>query len=101
MPTTYAQKQSPAQKKDAPTAASVLDNSSPNESLQRKADMANEMVIQQIRFTEGFERKHCVKEGLSEESSTYASRGIPKNDVLTAEAYEVLKNYSAENSWLP
>ena len=41
MPTTYAQKQSPAQKKDAPTAASVLDNSSQNESLQRKADMAN------------------------------------------------------------
>ena len=41
MPTTYAQKQSPAQKKDAPTAASVLDSSSQSESLQRKADMAN------------------------------------------------------------
>ena len=41
MPTTYAQKQAPAQKKDAPTAASVLDTSSQSESLQRKADMAN------------------------------------------------------------
>ena len=38
---TYTQKQSPAQKKDAPTAASVHDNSSQSESLQRKADMAN------------------------------------------------------------
>ena len=38
---TYTQKQSPAQKKDAPTAASILDASSQNESLQRKADMAN------------------------------------------------------------
>ena len=41
MSTTYAQKQAPAQKKDAPTAASVLDSSSQNEGLQRKADMAN------------------------------------------------------------
>ena len=41
MSTTYAQKQSPAQKKDASSAASVLDSSSQSESLQRKADMAN------------------------------------------------------------
>ena len=41
MSTTYAPKQAPAQKKDAPTAASVLDSSSQGESLQRKADMAN------------------------------------------------------------
>ena len=41
MSTAYIQKQSPAQKKDAPTAASVLDSSSQSESLQRKADMAN------------------------------------------------------------
>ena len=41
MYTTYAQKQSPAQKKDAPSASSVLDASSQSESLQRKADMAN------------------------------------------------------------
>ena len=41
MSTTYAQRQIPAQKKDAPTAASVLDASSQSESLQRKADMAN------------------------------------------------------------
>ena len=41
MSTTYAQKQSPAQKKDAPSAASVLDASSQSEGLQRKADMAN------------------------------------------------------------
>ena len=37
----YAQKQAPAQKKNANTAASVLDSSSQSESLQRKADMAN------------------------------------------------------------
>lgn len=41
MSTTYAQKQATAQKKDAPTAASILDTSSQSESLQRKADMAN------------------------------------------------------------
>ena len=41
MSTTYAKSQTTAQKKDAPTAASVLDNSSQSESLQRKADMAN------------------------------------------------------------
>lgn len=41
MSTTYAQKQAPAQKKDASSASSVLDNSSQSESLQRKADMAN------------------------------------------------------------
>lgn len=37
----YVQKQSPAQKKDASSAASVLDSSSQSETLQRKADMAN------------------------------------------------------------
>lgn len=44
MPTTYAQKQSTAQKKDANTAASVMDHSSQGESLQRKADLANGAV---------------------------------------------------------
>jgi len=44
MNTTYAQRQTTAQKKDAPTAASVLDASSQSESLQRKADMANNAV---------------------------------------------------------
>ena len=44
MSTTYAQKQSPTQKKDAPTAASILDTSSQSESLQRKADMANNVL---------------------------------------------------------
>ncbi len=41
MSTTYAKSQSPAQKKDAPSASSVLDASSQSESLQRKADMTN------------------------------------------------------------
>ena len=40
MSTTYAQHQTTAQKKDAPSASSVLDASSQSESLQRKADMA-------------------------------------------------------------
>lgn len=44
MSTTYAQKQTTAQKKDAPSTASVLDSSSQSESLQRKADMANNAV---------------------------------------------------------
>ena len=41
MNTTYAQRQTTAQKKDAPSAFSVIDASSQSESLQRKADMAN------------------------------------------------------------
>lgn len=41
MSTAYIQKQSPAQKKDASSASSILDASSQSESLQRKADMAN------------------------------------------------------------
>jgi len=41
MSTTYAKSQTTAQKKDAPSASSVLDASSQSESLQRKADMAN------------------------------------------------------------
>ena len=41
MSTTYAKSQTIAQKKDAPTAASVFDASSQSEALQRKADMAN------------------------------------------------------------
>ena len=44
MSTTYAQRQNTAQKKDATTAASVLDNSSQSESLQRKAELANGAV---------------------------------------------------------
>ena len=41
MSSTYAQKQKTAQKKEASTAAAVLDASSQNEGLQRKADMAS------------------------------------------------------------
>ncbi|MBR5411967.1 MAG: DUF4157 domain-containing protein [Fibrobacter sp.] len=41
MSTTYAQKQATTQKKDASSASSVLDASSQSETLQRKADMAN------------------------------------------------------------
>ena len=44
MSTTYAQKQAPAQKMGAPSAASVMDSSSQSKSLQRKADMANGVV---------------------------------------------------------
>lgn len=54
MPTTYAQKQSPAQKKDANTAASVMDHSSQGESLQRKADLANgavQLIVQRKKET--------------------------------------------------
>ena len=41
MSTKYAQRQTTVQKNDVPSAASVLDNSSQSESLQRKAEMAN------------------------------------------------------------
>ena len=41
MKKSYAQKSSTVQKAAAPNAASVLDSSAQNESLQRKADMAN------------------------------------------------------------
>ena len=41
MNTTYTQQLFPTQKKGFPTAASVFDASSQSESLQRKADMAN------------------------------------------------------------
>ena len=41
MSATYISKQSPAQKKDAPSASSILDNSSQSEFLQRHADLAN------------------------------------------------------------
>lgn len=41
MAITYIQKQAPVQKKDAPTALSVLDSSSQSEALQHKTDMAN------------------------------------------------------------
>lgn len=44
MSITYAQKQAAAQKKDSPTVASILDASSQSESLQRKADLANNAV---------------------------------------------------------
>ena len=39
--TKYAKKQAIAQKKDTPTTTSILDSSSQSESLQRKADIAN------------------------------------------------------------
>ena len=41
MSTTYAKSQTTAQKKDASSASSVFDASSQSESLQRKADLAN------------------------------------------------------------
>ena len=44
MNTTYAQKQSSPQKKDSSAASSVFDSSIQNESLQRKADMANNVA---------------------------------------------------------
>ena len=44
MSTTYAQRQTTAQKKDAPSASSVLDASSQSKYLQRKADLLNSIV---------------------------------------------------------
>lgn len=52
MQNTYAQKQKTAQKKDASTAAAVLDASSQSEGLQRKADMANG-ALQRVKKING------------------------------------------------
>ena len=57
MSTTYAQHQSTAQKKDANTAASVVDSSSQGESLQRKADLCNS-PIQCYGMTPRFQQNH-------------------------------------------
>ena len=51
MHSTYAQTQKTAQKKEASTAAAVLDASSQNEGLQRKADMANGVVQRLFKNT--------------------------------------------------
>lgn len=48
MSTTYAQRQSPAQKKDAPTASSVLDNSAQGESIQRKDELTSTSSVLQL-----------------------------------------------------
>lgn len=53
MNTTYAQKQAPAQRKEANTAASVIDSSSQGEALQRKADMVNGVVQRVITAGSG------------------------------------------------
>ena len=57
MNTTYAQRQTTAQKKDANTAASVVDSSSQAQSLQRKADLCNS-PIQCYGMTDDFREKH-------------------------------------------
>ncbi len=99
MPTTYAQKQSPAQKKDAPTAASVLDASTQSERLHRKACMVDNNVIQCYPMIPSFRTNHIgntddesVKRKLS--SRINEDKNIKKNSVLIPDAVEALSRYS-------
>ncbi len=80
MSTTYAQKQAPTQKKDAPTASAVLDSSSQSEGLQRKADMAS--TIQRYGMTPNFEKNHACS---SEDSSLRTTLLKRYNDSMTEE----------------
>lgn len=102
MSTTYAQKQVPAQKKEAPTAASVLDASSQSEGLQRKADMANNNVIQCYPMTPNFRKNHIgefddtsVVVKLNSRNTDPSQRTkITKNSVLNPEAVDALERYN-------
>ena len=99
MSTTYAQKQAPAQKKDAPTAASVLDASSQSEGLQRKADMAN--TIQCYGMTRNFKENHaCPSDDrslretlLKRYNASTPEKKITINSVLTRNAKENLNKH--------
>lgn len=103
MSTTYAQKQAPAQKKDAPTAASILDASSQSEGLQRKADMANN-VIQCYKMSLGFAKNHgntsLNDEGMINllKTRNKQNKDIKKNSVLKSNATSVLESYSSKSA---
>lgn len=107
MPTTYTQKQSPAQKKDASSATSVHDNSSQGESLQRKADLVNNNIIQRYPTTTNFINNHY---GNTDRSSVQQKLRLrqqtePKiraNSVLHSDAYNILSTYNekpGEKKW--
>ena len=87
MPTTYAQKQAPAQKKDANSTASVVDCSSQGESLQRKADMANGTVQRVVKCSSNFYKNHT----LADENYEYFK--AHRNDVNKDNRYRnIVKN---------
>lgn len=101
MSTTYAQKQAPAQKKDVPTAASVLDASSQSEGLQRKADMAN--TIQCYGMTPNFKENHACpsddsslrKTLLKRYNASKPEKKITINSVLTGNAKKILNKHNS------
>ncbi len=94
MSTTYAQRQTTAQKKDASSASSVLDNSSQSESLQRKADLCNS-PIQCYGMTPRFQQNHssCKK---GEARQRCFNRG-QVNSVLTSSAQKKLDKATDTN----
>ena len=94
MSTTYAPKQSPAQKKDANTAASVVDSSSQAQSLQRKADLCNS-PIQCYGMSRGFQLNHsyCTRN----EAIERCLRRRQVNSVLTQNAQNILRNTDDAN----
>lgn len=90
MNTTYAQKKAPAQRKDANTAASVIDSSSQAQNLQRKADLCNS-PIQCYGMTDGFRENHSYCKNARKRC---LNRG-QKNSVLTRGAQNKLNGANA------
>lgn len=91
MSTTYAQKQTPAPKKETHSAASVLDVSSPSKGLQRKADLINK-TIQCYGATPGFMRNHVGQQNARNTSIIrgYHDHNITINSVITDDAFAAL-----------
>lgn len=94
MPTTYAQKQAPAQKKDANSAASVVDCSSQAQSLQRKSDLFNS-PIQCYEMDDGFREKHSYCS--ASEAKERCLNRKQKNSVLTKGAQSKLNQANVPN----
>ena len=94
MSTTYAQHQTTAQKKDANTAASVVDSSSQAQSLQRKADLCNS-PIQCYGMTPNFLQNHSSCSEKEAIARCKSRRQV--NSVLTPSAQNRLNGATKAN----
>ena len=87
----YAQQQAPAQQKAAPEAASILDDSSQNVSLQRKADLINNTAqTKALTQLKPAEPVHTIKINFKEGSpqQTWGNQGNgPSNAGNSTEEY--------------
>ncbi len=101
MSTTYAQKQAHTQKKDAPTASSVLDSSSQSEGLQRKADMASTIqcygMVDPFRDNHTLESTYLKNMSFNNEDEKYRTiakkrpKNVSANSILTNDILDQLK----------